>query len=86
MIFDSPAHLSFDDFISNFIYICTHWTLPFNKKNYIGIVICHYLGPIEFEEADLTSLPTLPATPDMDKKDLSVSDRAKKEGGAGKDM
>ena len=39
------------------------------------------VGPIEFVEADLSSLPTLGSTPDLEKKDIPVLDKPKKEGG-----
>lgn len=38
-------------------------------------------GPIEFEDADLSTLPQQASTPDAEKKDFVGQDRSKKEGG-----
>lgn len=41
----------------------------------------HFVGPIEFEDADLSTLPQQASTPDAEKKDFVGQDRSKKEGG-----
>lgn len=43
-------------------------------------VLCSVPGPIEFIEADLSSLPSLPATtPDSEKRDFPAIDKPKNE-------
>jgi len=39
------------------------------------------VGPIEFEEADLSTLPQVASTPDAERKDFVGQDKNKKEGG-----
>jgi hypothetical protein len=44
---------------------------------------CFCVGPIEFIEADLSTLPPAIGTPDSDKRDFPVLERPKKEGASG---
>ena len=44
-------------------------------------VIC--AGPIEFVEADLSTLPPLSGTPDLEKKEIPILEKPKKEGTGG---
>ena len=48
------------------------------QYNYVR---CAIVGPIEFVEADLSSLPAIGSTPDLEKKEIPVLDKPKKEGG-----
>lgn len=66
--------------METFVWVCDFALPEFCFSWGLFLVL---LGSIEFEDADLSTLPQPVSTPDTEKKDFANQDKNKKEGGGG---